>query len=154
MDSPAGELERWATHMQLTARNRWIRPVLLVAVIYATVGIVTASLARSAPSPEARTLWRLVAWLLSVLAFAGHLVYEQVRLRAAVRIAAAHAAAAVALAAFMLAAVGPVRSHWGAADFWRAAALSLPLWPILTGVVAFLVAFLAGSILRRFIAHD
>lgn len=45
--------------------------------------------------------------------------------------------------------VGPVRSHWSADDFWRTAVLSLPLWPVLTGIPAFLAALLGGSILGR-----
>jgi hypothetical protein len=135
--------------MHLPARHQWLRPMLLAAAMYAVVGIVTAYLARSAPSLQMRTTWRLTAWLLSLVTFLGHIAYEQVRLRSPVRITAARSAAAVALGAFALAIAGPVRSHWGAADFWRTAALSLPLWPVLTGVPAFVVALVAGSILRR-----
>jgi hypothetical protein len=140
--------------MHLTARSRWVPPMLLVAVIYAVVGIVTADLARSAPSPQMRTVWRLTAWLLSLIGFAGHIAHEQLRLRSAVRATAAHTAAAVALGAFALAAAGPVRGHWGASDFWRASVLSLLLWPVLTGVPAFLVALVGGSMFRRFVVHD
>jgi hypothetical protein len=135
--------------MHPTARNQWLRPMLVAAIIYAVVGLVTAYLARSAPSPQMRNAWRLAAWLLSLVTFVGHIAYEQVRLRSAVRNAAAHCAAAVALGAFALAVAGPVRTHWGAPDFWRVAVLSLPLWPILTGVPAFVVALVAGWILRR-----
>jgi hypothetical protein len=128
--------------------------MLLAAVVYTMMGLVTANAARMAPSIQIRDAWRMAAWLLSLLTFVGHLAYEQVRLRNAVRYAAAHCAAAVALGAFALALVGPVRSHWGAADFWRAAVLSLPLWPILTGLPAFLVALVAGSILRRLFVRE
>jgi hypothetical protein len=130
-------------------RNQWIRPVLLVAIVYALVGVVTAALAGAAPSPQMRTVWRWAGWLLSLVVFVGHIAYEQFRLRTGVRATAAHAAAAVALGAFALAAAGPVRSHWGAADFWRVSVLSLPLWPILTGAPAFLAALVAGVVLRR-----
>jgi hypothetical protein len=130
-------------------RNQWIRPMLLVAIVYAVVGIVTAALAGAAPSPQMRTVWRLAAWLLSLVAFASHIAYERFRLRSGVRATATHVAAAVALGAFLLAAAGPVRSHWGAADFWRVSVLSLPLWPILTGAPAFLAALVAGAVLRR-----
>lgn len=140
--------------MDLTPRNQWIRPVLLVAVIYAVVGIVTADLAGSTSSHQTVTMWRLAAWLLSLIAFMGHIAYERVRRPREVRNTAARVAAAVALGAFALAAVGPVRSHWGTPDFWRVSVLSLPLWPVLTGVPAFLVAFAAGSILRRLRMRD
>jgi hypothetical protein len=130
-------------------RNQWIRPMLLVGIVYAVVGIATAELAGAARSPQMVTLWRWSAWLLSLVAFAGHIAYEQFRLRDGVRATATHVAAAVALGAFLLAAGGPVRSHWGAADFWRVSVLSLLLWPILTGVPAFLAALVAGAVLRR-----
>ncbi len=138
----------------MTARNRWIRPALLVAIIYLVVGIGTAALAKSAASPQMVTVWRLAAWLLSLVAFVGQIAHEQLRLRSGVRATAAHTAAAVAFGAFALAVAGPVRSHWGTTDFWRVAILSLPLWPILTGVPAFVVAFVAGSILRRLLGRD
>jgi hypothetical protein len=140
--------------MHPTARNQWLRPMLLAAAIYAVVGIATASFARMAPSIQMRDAWRLAAWLLSLLTFVGHIAYEQLRLRSAVRDAAAHCAAAVALGAFALALAGPVRSHWGATDFWRAAVLSLPLWPILTGLPAFMVGLVTGSILRRLLVRE
>lgn len=128
--------------------------MLLAAIVYAVVGVGTAELARSPSSPQMRTVWRLAAWLLSLVVFIGHIALEQVRLRSTVRTTAAHAATAAALGAFLLAAAGPVRSHWGMTDFWRVAVLSLPLWPILTGVPAFLVALVAGSILRRLVVSD
>jgi len=145
--TPVGSLPT----MPVIARRQWIRSTLVVAIVYAVIGVVTADLSGSASTPQMRTAWRLAAWLLSFVAFAGHLVHEEVRLRSAVRSAAGHAAAAVALGAFLLAAVGPVLSHWGAADFLRTSLLSLGLWPILAGVPAFLVALVAGSTLRRLV---
>lgn len=123
--------------------------MLLVAVAYPVIGIVTADLARLTTSPVAGLAWRWAAWVLSLVVFVGHNAYEQVRLGSAVRSAAAHTAAAVAAGAFALAAAGPVRSHWGATDFWRVSMLSLPLWPLLAGTPAFLAALAAGPILRR-----
>ena len=97
-----------------------------------------------------RTAWRRAAWLLSLVTFAGHLAYEQLRFQSTVRSTAAHTAAAVALGAFLLAAAGPVRSHWGEAQFLRISLLSLAAWPILMGVPAYLVALVTGTILRKF----
>ena len=128
--------------------------MVVVAIVYAVVGIVTAALAGAAVSTQMRTGWRLAAWLLSLAAFIGHVAYEQLRLKSAVRATAAHAAAAVALGAFALAAAGPVRGHWGASDFWRASLLSLPLWPVITGVPAFLVALVAATVLKRLGSGD
>lgn len=134
--------------MQSTARNRWIGVMILVALTYAVVGVATADFARS-PTSQIRTAWRLAAWLLSLVAFAGHIAYEQLRFRSTVRSTAAHTAAAVAVGAFLLAAAGPVRSHWGTTEFLRVSLLSLAVWPILTGVPAYLVALVIGMIVRR-----
>lgn len=130
-------------------RSRWLRSMLLVAFIYTTVGVLTAELAKSADSVQMRTLWRLAAWAVSLVVFTGHIGHERLRARSSTKQAALHVAAAVALGTFVLAVVGPVRSHWNADDFWRTVALSLPLWPVLAGVPAFLVALLAGSLLDR-----
>jgi hypothetical protein len=130
-------------------RSSWRRSMLLVAFIYAAVGVLTAELAKSADSMQMRSFWRLAAWGLSLVVFSGHVGHERFRARSVTKQAALHVAAAVALGTFALAAVGPVRAHWNAADFWRTAVLSLPLWPVLTSVPAFLVALLAGSLLDR-----
>ena len=131
--------------------STWLRSVLLIGIVYIVVGIVTAHFATSASSIQVRNLWRLTAWVLSLLVFLGHVARERLRAGNATRRAALHAAAAVALGAFVLAAVGPVRGYWDAANFWRVAVLSLAVWPILTGIPAFLAALVAGSILGRLV---
>ena len=123
--------------------------MLAVAATYVVVGLVTAELAGSASTVQMRNRWRLAAWLLSAVIFVGNLIFDHVRLRSGTRDSAVHVAAAVALATFVLAAVGPVRSHWGTSDIARVALLSLPLWPILAGAPAFLIALVAKPILRR-----
>src|SRR5258708_27316185 len=135
----------------MTGRSTGLRSLPLIAVVYVVVGIVTAHLASAAPSIELRNLWRLTAWVLSLLVFLGHVAHERLRAGNSTKKAALHAAAAVALGAFVLAAVGPVRGYWDAANFWRAAVLSLSLSPILTGIPAFLAALVAGSILGRLV---
>jgi hypothetical protein len=137
---------------RVTARRQWIGPVIIVALCYALVGVATAALAKPA-SPEMRSVWRATAWLLSLAAFAGHVAYEQLRLRTGVRTTAIHAAVAVALGAFLLAAAGPVRSHWGMADFWRSSVLSLALWPLLTGIPAFLAALVGAFVVARLVVR-
>lgn len=131
--------------MSLPVRDRWIRTMLLVAAIYVVVGVVTADVAWF----QGGTGWRLAAWVVSLVVFLAHVAHEQRRARVSARVGATHAATAVALGTLVLAAVGPVRSHWAAPDFWRVAALSLPLWPILAGVPAWTVAWVVGAILAR-----
>jgi hypothetical protein len=134
----------------VTNARHTVRPYLiLVGLLYTVVGFGTGEMARMASSVRAGNIWRLAGWVLSFLVFAGHLVYERRWRSKPTATAAWHIAVAVGVGAFVLAIVGPVRSHWGAADFGRATLLSLLLWPIVTGVPAFLVALIVGSVLGR-----
>ena len=81
--------------------------MVVYGLAYLVIGIATAALAGSAQSVETRNLWRLAAWLLSLVVFVGQLVHEHLRLRSSPLRAALHCAAAVALGALLLAAAGP-----------------------------------------------
>ncbi|HET7371931.1 MAG TPA: hypothetical protein VFJ20_01070 [Gemmatimonadaceae bacterium] len=133
-------------------RNGHSGAVVLAALAYVVIGVATATFAGSAATPQTRTAWRLAAWVLSLAVFLVHLGYEHVRTGNSDVRGALRTAAAVALAAFVLALVGPVRTHWTASDFGRAVILSVVVWPIATGVPAFLVSLLGGMVLRRY-AH-
>ncbi|MDE3152034.1 MAG: hypothetical protein KGL93_07275 [Gemmatimonadota bacterium] len=122
--------------------------VVLASVAYVIVGMGTATLARAASSPAGVKAWRLAAWLFSLAVFGIHLAIE--RGRGGRRLSVAiHVACAVALGACALAALGPVRGHWGEPHFLKLTALSLVAWPILTGVPAFAVALVVGVVLDR-----
>src|SRR5258708_3956703 len=61
--------------------STWLRSVLLIGIVYIVVGIVTAHFATSASSIQVRNLWRLTAWVLSLLVFLGHVARERLRAR-------------------------------------------------------------------------
>jgi hypothetical protein len=122
--------------------------ITLFGAAYAIVGVATASFAGSAPAIQGRNAWRLAAWALSLVLFGAQLLIERVRSNKTAAMSALHASLAVALGALLLAAAGPVRSHWGT-DTQTRALLSLVLWPLLTGVASFVAAFAFGSLLRR-----
>lgn len=126
-----------------------LRRIVIVALIYCVIGVATSFLSGAAGSASLRTAWRLVAWALSLVTFGGQIIYERLRLRAGSVSAALRTCAAVALAALVLAVVGPVRTHWGMADQWQAALLSVVVWPIATAVPAFLVALAGGTLIGR-----
>ena len=122
---------------------------ILVGVVYFVVGYGSAALDPSVPD-RARFLWRLAAWVASAVVFAAHIGYEHFRLSNPPGATARHAAMAAALGAFLLAVAATVHksivvSH---APYWRFL-LALVVWPIVTAVPAFLVAFLAGAVLAR-----
>lgn len=122
--------------------------LLIASAGYVIVGTATAALAALASSPTGVKGWRLAAWLLSLGIFSAHIVGERRRESRRVS-AAASVAVAVALGAFVLAAVGPFRTHFNDASRLKLAVLSLVAWPLLTGIPAFLVAVLVNFVLDR-----
>lgn len=123
--------------------------ILIAGAAYVIVGIGTAYLAGAASSPAGVKGWRLAAWLLSLAVFVLHLVIERARRLPASRVAL-RVALGVGLGAFGVAALGPVRTHWGQPHLMHGAVLSLGLWPIATGVPAFGVALIIGFAVDRF----
>jgi xanthine/uracil permease len=123
--------------------------IILAAIAYVVIGVGAAALAGAAASKPATTAWRLTAWVLSIVVFGIHLGHSRLRRRVSLRTSAFQVAVAVALGAFVLAAVGPVRTHWGRNDTARVALLSLAAWPIMTGLPAFIAALVGGYLIER-----
>lgn len=132
-----------------TPRAHRLRWSFALALAYVVIGVATSELAAIATSTQGRNAWRLAAWLISFAAFVGHILHQRLRVGDAPASTARQVAGAAALGAFGLAVAGPVRSHWAAADFARTAVLSLIVWPILTGLPALVVAYVAGMMLGR-----
>lgn len=121
------------------SRNRrWLAAAAVIAIVYPVVGVGFAAL--SASSAAMRLFGRWAAWLACAIAFAVHLGYEHFKLRSTPLRAALHVSLAVAVGALLLAVW--VTSH-------SLAPLALVLFPLITGVPAFVAAFAAGSLLAR-----
>ena len=133
------------------ARPTDMRSLLMVmgiALVYPAVGITFALL--PVTSEGMLLAWRLAAWLLSVVAFAAHLGYEHARLRNSPSRAAWHCALAVGLGAFVLAVWVNVHGYWVGADQQSSPArLALIVFPLITGVPAFLVSLFIGGVVAR-----
>jgi hypothetical protein len=127
-------------------RSSWIRTVLLVGVAYVLIGITFATLAGRAPSIHARDLWRLAAWVLSAVVFVVHTWFEHLRRRPP-STTAFRVSLAVAFGAFALAIVAMTHAH--ASARMSSYVLALVLWPLITGVSAFLAALVAAAVLAR-----
>lgn len=132
--------------MKATGSLRWYWAVLIVGVLYLVAGLVFAALAGSAASHQVRVAWRLAAWVISAAGFAAHIGYEHVRLRSTPWTTALHAALAVGLGAFALAVAA--RLH-GQATHHHFPAFALAVWPVVTGLPAFVVALAAAAVLAR-----
>src|SRR4051794_2900968 len=122
-----------------------VKAVLLVGLLYGLIGIVFAALATDVTG----ILWRRAAWLVSAAAFAVHIANEHFRLRNSPAATALHVSLAAALGAFALAAAANVHALRAASGNRPLLALALILWPILTGVPAFLVALAVAAVLAR-----
>jgi hypothetical protein len=132
-------------------RRDWLAPALCAALVYPSVGIAFAYFdAASAPSPL--RFWRLAAWAVSAVTFLAHVSCEH--RRASPLRGAAHVACAVALGALLLAIWVLVHARWvGATNQSPLAPLALILFPLVTGVPAFLVGLAvlaAAAAMRRF----
>lgn len=132
--------------MKSPAQRGWIGAALLFALVYPVAGAGFARLPAS--SQRMIVAWRLAAWAVSLLALLGQVIYERFLLLSPPRKAALHTAFSVALGGLLLAAAGPVRSHWGTATQGRAV-LSLATWPLIMAVPSFFVALVFGTVLGR-----
>jgi hypothetical protein len=135
--------------MDEARRQQWARVVVLVGVMYALIGVAFAW-----PTTHVR-VWRLAAWLVSAAAYAAHIGYERFGLRHAPRRAAWHVALAVALGAFGLAVAANIHSLSVVStnQHRRLLLVALVVWPIMTGLPAFLVGLGASEVLARLPWH-
>jgi hypothetical protein len=133
---------------RMKRRTIWL--VVVAGVVYLAAGLVFGALAGHATSAQSRSGWRLAAWLVSILMFGTHILYERLAVNSASRVAALHVSLAAALGAFGLAAAANI--HALNAPTHRPAPLlvaSLAIWPLITAIPAFIVAWLAAVLLAR-----
>ena len=134
--------------MNLSSGRSWVRPMIVVAVAYAVIGILFAALANSDATNHVR-LWRLAAWVASAAVAAAQIGYEHFRLGRSPRQTALHAAGAVALGAFGLALAANI--HWllAATRGQHSPLLALVAWPVVTALPAFPAALAVAAVLAR-----
>jgi hypothetical protein len=124
--------------------------IILFGVVYAVVGIGFGELANLAASEQARFILRLGAFVASGAVFLAHIWYEHFRLDNSPRATSLHAGMAVALGGLLLAIVAlahaltvPVHAPY------RLHLLAIVVWPIITGVPAFVVTLVLTAVLSR-----
>ena len=125
-------------------RRSWVRTAVFLGIGYALVGMVFA-----VPATHLQA-WRLTAWVVSAIGYAAHVAYERFRLQNSPGSAALHVAFAVALGAFGLAVGANIHSlSAGSTQHRHLLLLSLGIWPVITALPAFLVAFGTNMVLTR-----
>jgi hypothetical protein len=124
---------------------------LLVGAFYCVVaGIAFGAFAAWSSSNRMVVAWRVASFVVSLVAFAIHIGYEHFRLRNRPLRNASHTSLAVALGAFLLAVAANIHAIGVASASHRLLAAALVIWPVMTGIPAFLVALIAASGLSSF----
>lgn len=123
--------------------------VLLAAAAYVAFGVIFGWLAGAAATHQGLVLWRLAAWVASGVVYAAHIGYLRLRVGRSTASSAWQAALAAVIGAFGLALVGPVRVALSGGHHGWAWLLALVLWPLITGVPAFLVGYATAALLAR-----
>ena len=126
---------------------RWLPRGLAVSVIYVAVGAVFGALAGAAGQTPARTAWRAAAFLVSGLVYLAHLAFERTTARVAT--ASLHVALAVAIGAFGLALSANLHSLSVETGNRALLRWSLVIWPLMTGLPAFVGALVATTLGNR-----
>ena len=129
--------------------------IILLGGLYFVVGVVFGELAKRADSGQALFRWRLAAWVVCAFVFAAHIAHEHFRLRSRATSLALRVALAVAVGAFLLAAAATLHAIriTSSAPFWLYL-LALVLWPLMTGVPAFVVALGGTKVLALVSPRD
>jgi glucan phosphoethanolaminetransferase (alkaline phosphatase superfamily) len=134
--------------METSNRRAWGAAVL-IGVLYFAVGLVLAAAAGAAESNQLRTAWRFSAWVVSAVIFAIHIRYGLYRRRNAPSRTALHASAAVVLGTFLFAVMANIHANSTPTAQHHRIKLALIIWPVLTGVTSYLVAWLGAAGLIR-----
>jgi hypothetical protein len=129
-------------------QSNWVSATFIAGCLYLLIGLVSADLAGGVSGPRQR-FWRWMAWLLSAVVFGIHVARDRMRMRFGAASTAFHAALGAALGAFGLAIAATIHGYHVATPHLRALQLSLLIWPMITALPAFLVAFVAAVVLRR-----
>jgi hypothetical protein len=127
-------------------KYQWLCAVLVFSMVYLVVGLAFPN-----PSTPNKTqfVWRLAPWLTCLAAFAIHIGLECFRFRSSLFRTAVHSAASVALGAFALAGAANLHALSAGTGNQRLLALALVIWPLITGLPAFVVAFVLAAAFGR-----
>jgi len=128
--------------------------VLLVGAIYCAIGIGFSSFAARSSSQRMVVAWNVASFVVSLVVFAVHISYDYFGLRNRPLIVAWHTSLAVALGSFLLAVSANINSFRVANSQHGLLAIALVVWPLMTGIPAFVVALIATSGLHFFRRAD
>ena len=125
--------------------RRWLAAAACVGAFYCGVSLLASALGGAAASGPIRIAWRWSAFVLSGVAFAGHIADERLRHRSGARRTAWHTCVGVALGAFGLALAANVHDVGSASGYRPRMLVALVAWPLLTAAPAFVVALVVAT---------
>jgi len=128
-------------------RRRWGPIATIAGVAYFTIGVVFGALAGSSGSTLGLKAWRWAAFALSLVVFLVHVRFDHQRFRNTLT-TARHVAIGVALGGFLLAAMATARATL-VEGTPRRLLVALIVWPLLTGIPAFVAAWILATFLER-----
>ena len=135
--------------MDASVQRRTLWMVLFFAAVYLVIGIAFAAFSDGATTNAMHLIWRRLAWLVSGLAFAAHIIYEHFGRSKPPRTTALNASAAAALGAGGLAVAANIHEWMAGPRYRLSMVVALVAWPLLTLVPAFLVAMIGATVLNR-----
>jgi hypothetical protein len=116
---------------------------ILIGVAYFLVGWLS-----TLPATHVQA-WRFAAWIISALVYAAQIGYEHFTLRTAPLKLALRAGLASAIGGFGIAAAAIVHDVMTRPSMRPMMFIALIAWPLLTGVPAFVIAWVAAFALSR-----
>jgi hypothetical protein len=137
-----------SNHMDQPKPRVWLEAFLLTGVFYCTVGIAFTTFGSWSSSNRMVVAWRVASFVVSLVAFAIHIGYEHFSLGNRPLIVALHASLAVALGGFLLALAANINSISVANSRHGLLAIALVVWPVMTGIPAFMVALIVAAGLK------
>ena len=126
--------------------------VLLIGALYCTVGLAFGAFAGWSTSNRMVVAWRVASFVVSAIAFAIHIGYEHFTLANRPVKVALHTSLSVALGAFGLALAANIYAIGIPSASHRLLAIAMVVWPLMTGIPAFVVALISAlglSLVRR-----
>jgi hypothetical protein len=117
-------------------------------VLYCTIGITFSAFAARSSSHRMAVAWNFASFGVSLVVFAIHIGYEHFRIGNRPLIVALHTSLAVALGGLLLALAANIHAIRVASANHRLLAIALIVWPLMTGIPAFVVALIAAVGLR------
>src|SRR5438270_6122736 len=115
--------------MDSSVQRRTLSMMLLFAAVYLVIGIAFAAFSDGATTNAGHVMWRRLAWLVSGLAFAAHIIYEHFGRSNAPRTTALHASAAAALGAGGLAVAANIHEWMAGPRYRLLIAVAFVAWP-------------------------